>query len=208
MALKKNLTDDEKYGLSEDEIKLATKWLRKNKTAGALRDLEATKLFEMYLLGDSLARIGQQFPQYTPGQIALTCALRGWAKDREKMMHTLQDRVRAKVVKSVLEQVDFLTSMMAVTNAEHLESMIRYVNDPINNPKPLMRIETIKEYKDVAETLYKIVAGATPSGSKEKQKSPMFDALTPARKQIEEREEEEITIDNVMDIADAPKKDA
>jgi hypothetical protein len=205
MALKKNLTDDEKYGLSEDEIKLATKWLRKNKTAGALKDLDAAKLFEMYLLGDSLSRIGQQFPQYTPGQIALTCALRGWAKDREKMMHTLQDRVRAKVVKSVLEQVDFLTSMMAVTNAEHLESMIRYVNDPINNPKPLMRIESIKEYKDVAETLYKIVAGATPSGSKEKPKSPMFDALTPARKQIEEADEEEITIDNVMDIVPVKK---
>src|ERR1035437_6889265 len=206
MALKKNLTDDEKYGLSEEEIKLATKWLRKNKTAGALKDLDAAKLFEMYLLGDSLSRIGQQFPQYTPGQIALTCALRGWTKDREKMMHTLQDRVRAKVVKSVLEQVDFLTSMMAVTNAEHLESMIRYVNDPINNPKPLMRIESIKEYKDVAETLYKIVAGATPSGSKEKPKSPMFDALTPAKKQIEERDEEEITIDNVMDI-EPTKKD-
>jgi hypothetical protein len=70
----------------------------------------------------------------------------------------------------------------------------------MNNPKPLMRIETIKEYKDVAETLYKIVAGATPSGSKEKPRSPMFDALTPGKKQIEEREEEEITIDNVMDI--------
>jgi hypothetical protein len=207
MALKKNLTDEEKYGLSEEEIKLATKWLRKNKTAGALKDLDAAKLFEMYLLGDSLSRIGQQFPQYTPGQIALTCALRGWAKDREKMMHTLQDRVRAKVVKSVLEQVDFLTTMMAVTNAEHLEAMVKYVHDPINNPKPLMRIGTIKEYKDVAETLYKIVAGATPSGSKDKPKSPMFDALTPAKKMIEAPDEDEITIDNVMDLEPA-KKDA
>lgn len=207
MALKRNLTDEEKYGLSEEEIKLATKWLRKNKTAGALKDLDSAKLFELYLLGDSLSRIGQQFPQYTPGQIALTCALRGWAKDREKMLHTLQDRVRAKVVKSVLEQVDFLTTMMAVTNAEHLETMIRYVNDPVNNPKPLMRVETIKEYSEVANTLYKIVAGATPSGSKLQPRSPMFDALTPGKKQIAEVEVEEITIDNVMDLEPA-KKDA
>lgn len=188
MALKKNLNNDERYGLSEEEIKLATKWLRKHKTAGALPDLEAAKLYEMYLLGDSLAKIAQQFPNYSVGQIALTAALRGWPKDRDRMQHTLQDRVRAKVVKSVLDQVDFLTSMMAVANAEHLEAMIKYVQDPINNPKPAMRVTNIKEYKDVAETLYKIVAGATTgSSSKDKQKSPMFDALMPpSTKQIEE----------------------
>ena len=84
MALKKNLSDEEKYGLSEEEIKLATKYLRKNKTAGALKDLEAARLYEMYLLGDSLAKIAQQFPQYPIGQITLTAALRGWAKDRDK----------------------------------------------------------------------------------------------------------------------------
>ncbi len=179
MALKKHLTDEEKYGLTEEEIKLATKWLRKHKTAGALTELNAAKLFELYLLGDSLSKIGQQFPQYPIGQIALTAALRGWAKDRDKMMHTLQDRVRAKVVKSVLEQVDFLTAMLSVSSAEHLETMMKYVNDPMHAVKPDMRIQNIKEYKDVVETLYKIVAGATPSGSKKDPKSPMFDALTP-----------------------------
>lgn len=202
MALKKNLTDDEKYGLSEEEIKLATKHLRKHKTAGALKDLEAAKLYEMYLLGDGIAKIAQQFPQYPIGQIALTAALRGWAKDRDKMQHTLQDRVRAKVVKSVLDQVDFLTSMMAVANAEHLEAMIKYVQDPINNPKPAMRVTNIKEYKDVAETLYKIVAGSTGGGvGKDKQKSPMFDALTanPKQGQIEEADEGEIDITKLAD---------
>jgi hypothetical protein len=200
MALKTNLTSDEKHGLTEEEIKLATRWLRKHKTAGALKELEAAKLFEMYLLGDSIPKIAQNFPQYPIGQIALTAALRGWAHDREKMMHTLQDRVRAKVVKSVLEQVDFLTTMLSVSNAEHLEAMIKYVQDPINNPKPEMRIGNIKEYKDVSETLYKIVAGATPSGSKAQPKSPMFDALTPVpqkqlpSKQRENSEDSEVSI--------------
>jgi hypothetical protein len=200
MALKTNLTLDEKHGLTEEEIKLATRWLRKHKTAGALKELEAAKLFEMYLLGDSIPKIAQNFPQYPIGQIALTAALRGWAHDREKMMHTLQDRVRAQVVKSVLEQVDFLTTMLSVSNAEHLEAMIKYVQDPINNPKPEMRIGNIKEYKDVSETLYKIVAGATPSGSKAQPKSPMFDALTPvpqkqlSSKQRENSEDSEVSI--------------
>lgn len=208
MALKKHLNDEEKYGLTEEEIKLATKYLRKYKTAGALNDLDAAKLYEMYLLGDSISKIAQQFPQYPIGQIALTASLRGWAKDRDKMLHTLQDRVRAKVVKSVLEQVDFLTAMMSVANAEHLEKMMRYVQDPINNPKPDLRVTNIKEYKDVAETLYKIVAGATNTG-KDKGKSPMFDALTANHnkpQQLEEPDEsDEITITDLIDMPN--KKD-
>lgn len=188
--LKKKLTEQERHGLSEEEIKLAEKYLRKHKTAGALKELEAAKLFELYLLGESLSKIAQQFAQYPLGQIALTAALRGWAVDRDKMMHTLQDRVRAKVVKSVLDQVDFLTTMMAVTNAEHLETMVKYCQDPMNNPKPALRIESVKEYKDVAETLYKIVSGATPQG-KDKGKSPMFDALTPQNTlRLEQKPEE------------------
>ena len=192
MALKRRLTQEQKYGLSEEEIKLGEKYLRKYKTAGALKELEAAKLFELFLLGESLSKIAQQFPQYSLGKISLTAALRGWAYDRDKMMHTLQDRVKAKVVKSILDQVDFLTTMMAVTNAEHLETMVRYCQDPINNPKPDMRVTNIKEYKDVAETLYKIVAGATQSGSKDNKKSPMFDALTPVpAKKLEADEPEE-----------------
>ena len=205
MALKKNLSEEEKYGLSEEEIKLATKYLRKNKTAGALTDLDAAKLYEMYLLGDSISNIAQQFPQYPIGQIALTAALRGWVKDRDRMMHTLQDRVRAKVVKSVLDQVDFLTQMMAVANAEHLEAMIKYVQDPLNNPKPPLRVTNIKEYKDVAETLYKIVAGATGGGvGKDKQKSPMFDALTAKPQgQLDEPEEDDLDITKLADALPA-----
>lgn len=190
MALKKRLTDEEKYGLSEEEIKLAEKYLRKHKTAGALKELEAAKLFELYLLGESLSKIAQQFSQYEMGQICLTAALRKWPSDRDRMMHTLQDRVKAKVVKSVLEQVDFLTAMMSVANAEHLEKMIKYCQDPITNPKPDMRISNIKEYKDVAETLSKLVAS---SGGNSKDKKPsMLDALSgPSKKQIEEDDDEQ-----------------
>lgn len=205
MALKKTLTEEERYGLSEEEIKLATRWLRKHKTAGALKDLEAARLYEMFLLGDSLSKIAQQFPQYPLGQIALTAALRGWVKDRDKMLHTLQDRVKAKVVKSVLEQVDFLTAMMSVANAEHLEMMMKYIQDPVNNPRPTMRISNIKEYKDVAETLYKIVAGAT-SSDKNKGKSPMFDALTaPQQKSLEKPEDETEEIDITAAVQSLPE---
>lgn len=176
MALKRRFTDEERYGLTQEEINVAEKYLRKHKTAGAINEQESLKLFELYLIGASFTELSNQFPQYAIERIIMTAALRGWALDRDKMVHTLRDRVRAKVVKSVIEQVDFLTTMLSVSNAEHLTAMNKYILDPINNPKPDMRVQTIKEYKDVAETLYKIVAGATPGANAKS--SPMFDALS------------------------------
>jgi hypothetical protein len=92
------------------------------------------------------------------------------------MMGSLRDRVQAKVVKSVIEQVDFLTTMLAVTNVEHLDQMRKYIADPDNNPKPDIRVSSIKEYKEVTETLSKLVAGA--AGDKKQKTSAMFDSLS------------------------------
>lgn len=191
MALKTNLTEAEKYGLSQEEIKLATRWLRLHKTAGVIDEIPAAQLFELYLLGEPLIKLAQTFPQYPIGQIAFTAAYKQWPADRDKMMHTLKDRVQAKVVKSVLDQVDFLTNMMAVANAEHLETMANYIKDPLNNPKPALRITSIKEYKETVETLSKLVMGAT---SEDKKKSPMLSALDnrkslPAKGEAQKEEE-------------------
>jgi hypothetical protein len=203
MGLKTNLTDEERYGLSEEEIKLATRWLRAHKTAGVIPDLEAAKLFELFLLGEPLIKLAQSFPQYPLGQIAFTAAYKCWPADRDRMLSTLKDRVQAKVVKSVLDQVDFLTSMMAVANAEHLDAMAKYIKDPVHTPKPSLRITSIKDYKDITDTLLKIVTGATSGGSDNKggKSSPMIAALSshndrralPAPK----NEVEEVTILNI-----------
>lgn len=175
MALKRNFTDEERYGLTQEEIKIGERYLRKNKTAGKIENPEALKLFEMYLIGHSFHEIHQQFPQHPVEKIILTAALAGWAKDRDGMQHTLRDRVQARVVKSVIEQVDFLTTLLSVNNAQHMDLMRKYIVDPKNNPLPMMKIDTIKEYKEVVETLYKIVAGSTPN-SKTKE-SALFNAL-------------------------------
>lgn len=177
MALKRKFNEDERYGLTQEEIKMGEKYLRKHKTAGKIPDPQALKLFEMYLIGHSFYEIQQQFPQYEVDRIIMTAALNKWATDRDNMMHTLRDRVQAKVVKSVIEQVDFLTTLLSVNNAEHMDKMKKYIIDPSNNPAPDMRVESIKEYKEVVDTLYKIVAGST-SGSKSKE-SALFNALQP-----------------------------
>ena len=203
MALKRNLTDRERFGLTEDEIKRAEKYLRKHKTAGVVPDAESYKLYEMYLVGCTFHEIHLQYPQYDKSQIILTASLNGWPHDREKMMGSLRDRVQAKVVKSVIEQVDFLTTMLSVTNAEHMAAMRAYIIDPQNNEKPDFKIENIKEYQQITETLQKLVAGAT---GKDKKTSAMFDTLSapvkPRLDKPEEPEKEDEAADLLAEVID------
>jgi hypothetical protein len=190
MALKRNFNDEEKVGLSTREVEIGEKYLRKHKTAGAIEEIEALKLYEMFLIGSSFTEINHQFPQYELGQIIMTAALRKWGTDREKMQGTLRDRVRAKVVKSVIEQVDFLTSMLSVASAEHIEQMRDYILDS-TSPKPNLRIKSIKEYKEVTDTLSKIVQGATPN-ARNNSTSPMFDTLAPQpKKKVESKKKDD-----------------
>jgi hypothetical protein len=205
MALKRNFNDEEKVGLTQQEIELGEKYLRKHKTAGAISDTEALKLFEMYLIGQSFHEIHQQFPEYELGQIVLTAALNKWGIDRNRMQSTLRERVKAKVVKSVIEQVDFLTSMLSVATAEHIEQMRRFILDPDSNPAPNLRIKSIKEYKEVTDTLSKIVQGATPN-AKNNATSPMFDALAPKPKKLTKQEKEDDDIDLSEIILDDDKE--
>lgn len=198
MALKTRFNDDEKFGLTEEDVNLGEKYLRKYKTAGAVQEPESYKLFEMFMLGCSFYEIHQQYPQYEIGQIILTAALKKWAKDREKMMGSLQDMVQAKVVRAVMEQVELLTTMLSVVNAEHLQSMKKFIQDPETNPKPQLKIDSIKEYKEVADTLQKLIAGAQGKNSKS---SPMFDALNNNKKTYAVQEPAAVKeLDSVADI--------
>lgn len=197
MALKRNFNDEEKIGMTQQEIEIGEKYLRTYKTAGAIPSPESIKLFEMYLVGCSYHEIHQQFPNYELGKIILTGALQKWGADRDKMQGSLRDRVRSKVIKSVVEQTDFLTSMLSVASAEHIEQMRNYILDPANNPPPSLRIRSIKDYKEVTDTLAKIVQGATPS-AKDNKHSPLFDALAP--KVHEEKEKKNNTEDDDIDL--------
>lgn len=210
MALKRSFNDDEKVGMSQPEIEIGEKYLRANKTAGAIGQTESLKLYEMYMVGCSFHEIHQQFPNYELGQIILTAALQKWGADRDKMQSSLRDRVRAKVIKSVIEQTDFLTSMLSVASAEHVSDMRKYIMDPDNNLPPSLRIKSIKDYKEVADTLAKIVQGATP-GAKDNKHSPMFDALAPQllegdkkpnHKHNPQDDEDELDLDQIL--ADTP----
>jgi hypothetical protein len=191
-VLKRDFNEHERHGLTQEEIKLGRKWLRKYKTAGRIPNPKALELFEFYLIGHSFTEIHHQFPQYPVEQIILTAALAGWTHDRDKMMSTLRDRVQARVVKSIIEQVDFLTAMLGVVNTQHLDNMRKYIQDPEHVPAPSMKIESIKEYKEVVETLHKIVTGSNTNGkNKDSMLAKALESGSPKRVEVESSEEVE-----------------
>lgn len=169
--LKKRLNAEERYGLTFDQIREAEKYLKQYKTAGALNPQEALPLYELYLLGYSMEDLNRKFPQYPLGKIALTAALNEWHKDREKLASSVYDRIRARIVRSTVEQVEFLTDMISVSTTENVEEMRRYLQDPSKSPPPDMRIKSLKEYSQVIEMLSKVAdsvrALATPAGQAE-----------------------------------------
>jgi len=177
--IKYDFTPEERYGLTQEEYKVGRLFLRKHKTAGKIPPVEAGPLFELYMIGYTFSEIAQQYPQYPLGKIILTACLGKWALDREKMASTLRDRVRAKVVKTVLEQVDFMSLLLAVNNAENVEKMRKYVMDPKNNPKPDFAIDSMKDYKEVMELFHRFLLGSTNVKGK-KEESALFSALEPA----------------------------
>lgn len=176
MALKKHLNEDERLGLTDEEIKLAERYLRRHKTKGAIQMPEAMSVYELVMLGHTITEIHYQNPQWPIGKIALTIALNRWMHDKRNVMRTLRDQVNAKVAKSILDSVNFLTAMLSVANTEHLYQMHAYLRDPDSNPKPALRIESLKEYKEMMESLQKLMSGAV-SSVKKGGASALFDAV-------------------------------
>jgi len=206
MALKTHLNEEEKFSLTHDEIQLAERYLRKFKTAGALRDNEAMMVYELYMIGTSFKDMHLQYPHFPLEQIILTAALRKWALDRDRMMCSLRERVQAKIVKSVVESVDFFTTMISVASAEYTEEMHNYVKDPLHKPKPAIRIKSIKDFKEVMDSIQKLVDSSAGNSSKPKS-TAMLGVLEHTTKLPEKLKKPKPQDDSAMLLAEIVEED-
>ena len=163
--LKTRLNPEERIGLTPEEVKLAEKYLRAHKTRGIIPDSEAAPLLELYVIGTSFVDIQKQFQQYPISQILLTAAVKKWGPYKHKVVNSLKERVQTRIVKSVVDSVDFLTNMLQVAGIEFGNDMQKYIKDPVNNPKPKLKIDSFKEYREALDSLQKLintVSGSTP----------------------------------------------
>jgi len=173
MPLKMNLNESERYGLSAKEIEQSQIFLRKNHLKSVIRPPESLKLYELYMIGYTFVDIQSQYPQYPLEQIILTAAICEWPKDRDNMLFTLRDKIQAKIMKSLVDQVEFLTSMVTVANVEHLEQMRNYIANPTTATPPEIRISSIKDYKETVDILSKITQ-STPHSVAGQNNTPLY----------------------------------
>lgn len=157
MPLKIHLNEEEKKGLNADQEKAARLYLRKHTTQKILSDTEAIPLYEMFMVGFSLEEIHRQYPQYEYGRICLTCAIKKWVHQRETAQMNIFDRIRARIVKSAVEEVEFLSNLITVNALEQKDAIRKYIADPSNNQPPDLRIKSLKDYQSVMDMLSKIV---------------------------------------------------
>jgi hypothetical protein len=150
------------YGLTPEQIKEAEKFLNKN-PADFINAQEAIPLYEMFVIGYSFEEIQKHYTQFPLGRIILTAAMNHWLKDRETLANSIYDRVKARLIKSTVEQVEFLTDLISVSASENSEKVRKYLSDPVNNQKPEMRIESLKEYKQVVDMLASIASSMKTS---------------------------------------------
>jgi hypothetical protein len=153
VALKKHLTEEERYNLSDDQVYVAEKWLKQHQTKGTLSQQEAMPLYEMRLLGYSYIDISIKYSNIQYGKLLLTAALNHWERDADNISSSVFNRIKATMVRSTVEQVEMLTSLISVYNAETNQEIRNYLKDPINNPAPSNRIQNFKELQRTIEML-------------------------------------------------------
>jgi hypothetical protein len=173
--LKKKLSSEEKLGLNNNEIKVIENYLRIHGN-NLLSDLEVSPALEAFLLGYSLEEVADRYPHLNKDKLLLTASSQLWHKKRQDLASSIYDRVRSKLVRSVVEQVDYMTDMLSVVSTEAKETMAAYLKDPQNNPPPINRIKSMKEYRDAIDSLTKLTDHVT------KMTAPRDEVVTESKK--------------------------
>lgn len=203
--IKKRLNSEERYGLTPLLIYEAEKHLRQFKTAGAMERQEAMPLYELFLLGYSVEDIQKRYPQYSIGKIALTAALNNWVRDKERVANSIYDRIKSRIIRSTVEQVEFLTDMVSVSTVENAEEMRKYLQDPTRSPAPKMRIKNLKEYQQVIEMLANVtdsIKAMSGSGSGKEEKGKLTATSKKIKPLPSASEESELLAQLVEDAED------
>jgi len=122
-------------------------------------------MLEAFLVGYSIDEVADRYPHADRQKLIYTAAVNGWAKKRQEVAASIYDRVRAKLVRSVVEQVDHMTDLLSVASTESKAQIAAYLQDPVANPPPQNRIRSMKEYKDAIESLMKLTEKVSVLGS-------------------------------------------
>jgi hypothetical protein len=172
---KKKLSSEEREGLDSSLIRKIEIFYQTHGDS-PYPSHEVASALEAFLIGYSLQEVADRYPNFNFEKLAYTAAVNRWHLKRQEIVSSIYDRVKAKLVRSVVEQVDYMTDMLAVASTEARGSMSAYLKDPVNTPPPANRIRSLKEYKSAIDSLTQLTEyvsklGPSRSSSSESKKS-------------------------------------
>lgn len=180
---RKRLSSEEREGLDQKALKLADAYFHSNGDSPFL-DIEVTSALEAFLVGYSIHEVADRYPNLDRAKLFYTAAVQRWHHKRQEVASSIYDRVRAKLIRSVVEQVDFMTDMLSVASIESKETMAAYIKDPVNNQPPANRIRSLKDYKSAIDSLTQLtehvakIAGTRDSSVSSVRKQKQSKAIT------------------------------
>lgn len=198
---KKKLSSEQKHGLTGEQIAEIERYLRQPTASGAIDKQEASPIYELFLIGYSTEELAARFPQYSKSRILYTAAAGGWVKDKERLASSIYDRIRARIIRSTVEQVEFLTDMITVSSVENADEIRKFLDDPKNNPLPNMRIKNFKEYQQVIDTLAKVTDSVRSLTNPNAQQEARV-VKTKSTKKLMPKSEEAMLLEQLVQVDD------
>ncbi len=160
--IKSKWDEEERRGLTQEEIRISELWLVDHRLHTRVSKVDSLPMYELYLKGTTLKELSKKFPNHDYERIILAAVLDDWFSERESAMDVVKKAVTEKVVTSMVNQVNILTSMVEIAGKEWQEEMDKYLENPQLNPKPSVRINSLKDLAQVQEMMGKAVATSTP----------------------------------------------
>ncbi len=160
--IKSKWDEEERRGLTQEEIRISELWLVDHRLHTRVSKVDSLPMYELYLKGTTLKELSRKYPQFEYERIILAAVLDDWFSERESAMDVVKKAVTEKVVTSMVNQVNLLSSMVEIAGKEWQEEMDKYLENPQLNPKPSVRINNLKDLAQVQEMMGKAVTTSTP----------------------------------------------
>lgn len=181
MALKQDFNEEERRGLTAEEIRLGETWLIDHRLNTRVPRADCMEMYELYLKGTTLKELASKFPQWKYEQIILAAVLDDWFSERESAMEVVRKAVTEKVTNSMIGQVNLLSSMVDIAGREWLDEMEKYLENPLINPKPSIRIASLKDLATVQEMMGKAISSIAPQKAPVQKEQPAPTSSKPTK---------------------------
>ena len=114
------------------------------------------RLFELFVQGTQCSEIARLNPGFSQGMVLRARVEHLWDARRDSHLSELYTHTSERLRQIAMESVNFLGDLLAATHKLHGDKLKRFIQTGDDSALEGMEVGSIKQYKDVIETLGKI----------------------------------------------------